>query len=137
MALLQYIAPVLVAAVFIALTSLIREPARQGFMAVMVAGAGAAYLGAFATGAWEFVFTAAVTYCAFRGLTAYSFIGIGWLLHTGWDIVHHISGGPLLPFSVTSSLGCAICDPVIALWCFAGAPSPGDIFSRRPKQQNS
>jgi hypothetical protein len=30
--------------------------------------------------------------------------------------------------SGTSSLGCAICDPVIAVWCFAGAPSLHDII---------
>ena len=143
MALLLYVAPVLIAGMFIALASLIREPARQRFMAVVVAGAGAAYLSAFGLGYWEFAFTAAVTYCAYRGLDSYSFIGAGWLLHTGWDILHHLSGSPLLPFSAASSLGCAICDPVIALWCFAGAPSlfrrgqprPGGIrlgSARRP-----
>jgi hypothetical protein len=128
MSLVIYTSPVLVAGIFIALTSMIREPARRKFMAVMLAGAGAAYLSAFGMGFWEFAFTAAVTWCAFRGLGSYRFIGAGWLLHTGWDIVHHLSGSPLLPFSATSSLGCAICDPVIALWCFAGAPS---ILSKR------
>lgn len=128
MSLVIYTSPVLVAGIFIALTSMIREPARRKFMAVMLAGAGAAYLSAFGMGFWEFAFTAAVTWCAFRGLGSYRFIGAGWFLHTGWDIVHHLSGSPLLPFSATSSLGCAICDPVIALWCFAGAPS---ILSNR------
>ena len=88
----------------------------------MVAGAGAAYLSAFGLGPWEFAFTMAMTHCAFRGLTSYGWIGVGWLLHTAWDVVHHLHGSPMLPFSVTSSLGCAICDPVIAVWCFAGAP---------------
>jgi len=125
MILMQYIAPVAIAGIFIVLASRIREPARQKFMVVMLAGAGAAYLSAFGMGYWEFVFTAAVTYCAYRGLASYSFIGLGWLLHTGWDVVHHLSGSPLLPFSATSSLGCAICDPVIAIWCFAEAPSFG------------
>jgi hypothetical protein len=123
MALLPYVAPVLIAGLFICLASLIWTPARQRFMAVMLAGAGGAYLSAFGLGYWEFAFTAAVTYCAYRGLDSYRFIGVGWLLHTGWDVLHHLTGSPLLPFSVTSSLGCAICDPVIALWCFAGAPS--------------
>src|SRR5262249_35086219 len=59
---------------------------------------------------------------------SYRFIGIGWLLHTGWDILHHLYGNPLLPFDPTSSLGCAICDPVIAAWCFAGAPSLLEII---------
>src|SRR6266481_177631 len=53
---------------------------------------------------------------------------IGWLLHTGWDILHHLYGNPVLPFDATSSLGCAICDPVIAAWCFAGAPSLYEVI---------
>jgi hypothetical protein len=119
----RYLGPIVIALIFVALASLIREPARQKFMAVMVAGAGAAYLSAFGLGFREFAFTTVVTYCAYRGLNSYRFIGIGWLLHTGWDIVHHLAGSPLLPFSPDSSLGCAICDPLIAIWCFAGAPS--------------
>lgn len=130
MAVLQFIAPILIAGVFIAVVSYIKEPARQKFMAVMLAGAGAAYLSAFGMGYWEFAFTTAVTYCAYRGLTSYAFIGFGWLLHTGWDVLHHVAGRPLLPFSATSSLGCAICDPVIALWCFAGAVSLTEILNR-------
>lgn len=126
MAILRYIAPILIAGIFILLVSSLREPARQNLMAILIAGAGAAYLSAFGMGYWEFAFTTAVTYCAFGGLRSYSFIGLGWLLHTAWDIVHHLSGKPLLPFSATSSLGCAICDPVIALWCFTGARSLRD-----------
>jgi hypothetical protein len=127
-AVLQYVAPIVIAAVFIALVSFIAEPARQRLMAVMIGGAGAAYLSAFGMGYWEFGFTATVTYCAYRGLTSYGFIGVGWLLHTGWDILHHVTGSPLLPFSATSSLGCAVCDPVIALWCFVGAPSLSEFL---------
>ncbi len=132
MAVLQYVAPVLIGGIFVGLAGLIEEPARQKFMAVMIAGAGAAYLSAFGMGYWEFGFTAVVTYCAYRGLTSYGFISLGWLLHTAWDIAHHILGSPLLPFSGTSSLGCAICDPVIALWCFMGAPSLIKIWHRPP-----
>lgn len=116
------VAPVVVALVFIALVSLIREPHRREFNAIMVAGAGAAYLGA-GLGPWEFAYTTVATYIAFRGLRSYTFIGIAWLLHTAWDIVHHLYGNPIVPFVANSSVGCAICDPVIALWCFMGAPS--------------
>ena len=128
MPLLEWVVPVVIALVFITLTSLLKEPARQRFMAVIVAGAGAAYISGGGMGVWEFAFCTMVSYCAFRGLRSYAFIGIGWLLHTGWDILHHLSGHPIIPFSPTSSLGCAICDPVIAIWCFAGAPS---LFRRR------
>ncbi|MFC7641974.1 DUF6010 family protein [Streptosporangium lutulentum] len=40
-----------------------------------------------------------------------------------WDVIHHLKDAPILPFAEHSSFGCAICDPVIALWCFAGGPS--------------
>jgi hypothetical protein len=114
--------PILIALLFISLCSLLKEPSRRNFMAIMVAGAGAAYLnGGF--GKWEFAFTAIVTWLAYKGLHSYGFIGVAWILHTGWDVMHHLYGNPIVPFAPTSSLGCAICDPVIAAWCFAGAPS--------------
>jgi hypothetical protein len=37
--------------------------------------------------------------------------------------VHHLRGEPIVPFAEHSSLGCAICDPVIAVWAFLGGPS--------------
>ena len=86
-------------------------------------------------GIWEFAFTAAVTLCAFRGLESYNWIGAGWLLHTGWDVLHHLYGNSIVPFVAGSSFGCAICDPVIALWCFAGAPSVFDLLRRRKLEE--
>ncbi len=126
------IAPILIGITYVVLMSLIREPHRRSFNAIMVAGAGAAYLssgGGF--GPWEFAFAAAVTYCAYRGLRSWTFIGIGWLLHTGWDILHHLNGSPLIPFAADSSFGCAICDPVIALWCLTGGVSITDHIRAR------
>lgn len=113
---------VLVGVVYVLLNSLIPEPARRRFNAIMVGGAGAAYLSGGGLGLWEFAFTAVMTYVAYRGLESWTFIGIGWLLHTAWDVVHHLRGEPIVPFSDYSSLGCAICDPVIAIWCLAGGP---------------
>ncbi|MFD1499741.1 DUF6010 family protein [Streptosporangium lutulentum] len=50
-----------------------------------------------------------------------------------WDVIHHLKDAPILPFAEHSSFGCAICDPVIALWCFAGGPSVlGRLRARRP-----
>ncbi len=128
--LIDLIAPTVVAVIYISACSLFAEPNRRHFNAIMIAGAGAAYLGG-GFGAWEFVFTAIVTYLAFEGLKSYRFIGVGWLLHTGWDVMHHLYGNPIIPFQPTSSLGCAICDPVIALWCFADGPSIFDLLGRR------
>jgi Family of unknown function (DUF6010) len=123
----EVFAPIVIALGFIALTSLIREPQRRDCNAIMVAGAGAAYLGA-GLGVWEFLYTSGATYLAYRGLRSYTFIGIAWLVHSGWDVMHHFYGNPIVPFVAKSSLGCAICDPVIALWCFVGAPS---MFARQ------
>jgi hypothetical protein len=111
-----------IALVYITLSSLVKEPDRQKLNAIIVAGAGAAYLSS-GLGAWEFAFCTLVTFVAYRGLTNYSFIGVAWLLHTAWDIVHHLYADPIVPFSPASSAGCAICDAVLALWFFGGAPS--------------
>ncbi len=126
---MQYVAPIGVGLLYALLMSLIREPHRRRFNAVMVAGAGAAYLSGGGLGGWEFAFTAVITYVAYRGLDSWTFIGVAWLLHTGWDIVHHVKGNPIIPFAHTSSLGCAICDPVIALWCFAGGRTPRELVA--------
>ncbi|AGP60433.1 hypothetical protein M271_45335 [Streptomyces rapamycinicus NRRL 5491] len=131
---IQYIAPVFIGLLYALLMSLIREPHRRRFNAIMVGGAGAAYLSGGGLDGWEFAFTVVATYVAYRGLESWTFIGIGWLLHTAWDIVHHIKGNPIVPFAHGSSLGCAICDPVIALWCFRGGPSLLRFFRKeRPE----
>lgn len=112
--------PLLVGGLYVLLNSLVPERHRRRLNAVMVAGAGAAYLSGGGLGVWEFVFTGVLTYLAFRGLDSWTFLGVAWLLHTAWDIVHHLKGHPIIPFAAHSSFGCAICDPVIAIWCFTG-----------------
>jgi hypothetical protein len=129
--LMTVVPPMLIGLLYALLMSLIREPHRRRFNAIMVAGAGAAYLSGGGLGGWEFAFTAVAAYCAYRGLESWTFIGIGWLLHTAWDVVHHLKGNPIVPFAHDSSLGCAICDPVIALWCFRGGPSLIDFVRAR------
>jgi hypothetical protein len=114
------VAPILIGLAYVAAMSLLREPHRRHINALMVAGAGAAYLSSGGVGAWELAFTAVMTYCAYRGLSDYRWIGAGWLMHACWDTVHAIRGVPILPFARHSSAGCAICDPVIAVWCLSG-----------------
>lgn len=118
-----YVAPIIIGIVYACLQSLLKEPARRRFNAIMVAGAGAAYLSSGSFGAWEFVFTAAITYCAYRGLDNYRWTGVAWLLHAAWDLLHYLKGAPIIPWLSHSSLGCCICDPVIAIWCLRGGPS--------------
>jgi hypothetical protein len=113
---------VVVAIAFVLLVSLLEEPTRQRFMAIFVAGAGAAYLNG-GLGIWEFLFTGVATYVAYRGLESYRFIGAAWVLHTMWDVAHHFYGNPIVFFAPTSSAQCAITDALIAVWFFRGAPS--------------
>ena len=129
---MNIIAPLLVGAVYVILSSLIPEPHRRRFGAIMVGGAGAAYLSGGGLGIGEFVFAGTMAYVAFRGLESWRWIGAGWLLHTAWDIVHHLKGQPILPFAHGSSFGCAICDPVIALWCLTGGRS---VLARLPRRR--
>ncbi len=130
--LFDMVSPLIGAAIFIAACSLFKEPARRNFSAIMIAGGGAAYLNG-GLGGWEFAFCALISYLAFNGLKDYRFIGAGWALHTVWDVMHHLYGNPIVPFVASSSAGCAICDAVLAIWYFQGAPS---ILNRRPVSLN-
>ena len=116
------LAAIAIGLIYIGLSSVIKEPNRQKLSAIIVAGAGAAYLSG-GLGVWEFAFCSLITFLAFKGLTHYYFIGIAWLLHTGWDIVHHLYANPIVPFDPSSSAGCAVCDTILAIWFFYGAPS--------------
>jgi hypothetical protein len=107
---------------FIGAMSFVREPARQNFNAILVAGAGAAYLNG-GLGLWEFPYIVVATLVAYRGLSSYRFIAIAWLMHTAWDIVHHMYATPIWPWQPTSSAGCAVFDSAIAIWFWFGAPS--------------
>jgi hypothetical protein len=124
---LDVVMPVVFAALFVGGMSLLREPARQKFNAIFVGGAAAAYLNG-GLGGWEFAFTAVGTTFAYRALESYRALGIAWLLHAGWDVLHHLYGSPIVFFAPTSSAGCAITDSLIALWFLAGAPS---VWARR------
>ncbi len=119
------------AALIVAGCSLFKEPDRQNFSAILIAGAGAAYLSG-GLGLWEFGFCALLTGLAFFGLKHYWCLGIAWLMHTTWDIVHYRYGNPIVPFLPDSSAGCAICDVGLAAWYFAGAPSIYALFGQRP-----
>lgn len=125
------VAPLLIGVLYVCVNSLIPGRHRRRFNAIVLAGAGAAYLSGGGLGIWEFVFTGLLTWVAYRGLDSWRFIGVGWLLHTAWDVVHHLRGEPIIPFAHESSLGCAICDPVIAIWCLAGGPSVIDAVRGR------
>lgn len=123
------IGAVLIAVIYIIINSLIKEPHRQQFNAVMISGAGAAYLSG-GLGMWEFVFCSVLTFFAFKGLTNYYFIGVAWLFHSCWDLIHHLYANPIIAFVPSSSAGCAITDSILAFWFFCQAPSVFSYFKR-------
>ncbi len=119
----DYVGPAIGGLVFIVVMSFVKEPTRQRFNAIFVAGAMGAYIGG-GLGGWELLFAVVGSLVAYFGLRSYRFIGVAWLMHSGWDIVHHLFGNPIWPFMPTSSFGCMIFDAVIAVWFLAGAPTP-------------
>jgi hypothetical protein len=119
---MDYVGPAAGAAIFVVIMSLVKEPARRSLNAVVAAGASGVYLsGGF--GAWELLYPALTIPVVYLGLRSYRFIGLAWLIHSGWDLVHHFWGNPIWPFMPTSSFGCMIFDALLAVWCLAGAPS--------------
>ena len=123
LAVMDYVGPAVAAAIFVLIMSLVREPARRNFNAILVAGASAAYLSG-GLGPWEVLYPAIASPVVYLGLRSYRFIGIAWLMHSAWDLVHHLWANPIWPFMPTSSFGCMIFDALIAVWFLAGAPSP-------------
>lgn len=80
---------VLIAIAFITIMSFVKEPNRQKLNAIIIAGAGSVYWSG-GLEVWEFIFGSLMLFVAYKGLKHYYFIDIGWLLHTGWDILHHL-----------------------------------------------
>src|SRR5262245_4804067 len=118
------VAALTVAALVIALSSRLSASNRHSLHAIIVAGAGSAYLSG-GLGPWEFAFTGVATLVAWRGLADIRFIGLAWTLHVGWDIVHHLFGDPIVWAVPSSSAQCAVCDSVLAAWFLLGAPAVG------------
>ena len=129
--LVNAVGAVLIAFVYIAVFSLVKEPHRQKMNAVIIAGAGAVYWSG-GLGIAEYIFSTLMLWVAFKALEKYYYVGIGWLLHTCWDTIHHFYGNPIVPFSPSSSAGCAICDAILAIWFFYNAPTIYDFF-KKPK----
>jgi len=126
----DYLGPAVAALVFIAIMSIVKEPTRRNLNAILVAGAGGVYLsGGF--GPWELLYPPIAAGLAYLGLRSHRFIGVAWLIHAAWDVVHHFFGNPIWPFMSTSSFGCLIFDTIIAIWFLAGAPSVGTLARTR------
>jgi hypothetical protein len=121
--------------IFVLIMSRVPEPARRNLNAILVAGSCGVYLsGGF--GVWELAYPLLAMPIVYKGLRSYRFIGIAWLMHAAWDVVHHLWGNPIWPFMPTSSWGCMIFDAVIAIWFLAGASTlvrkPATLDRRAP-----
>jgi hypothetical protein len=123
--LINAIGAIVIAGIYITISSVASEPNRQKISAVIIAGAGGVYWSG-GLGIAEYIFATAMLFMAFKGLTNYTYIGIAWLMHTTWDTLHHLYANPIVPFSASSSAGCAVCDSVLAIWFFYKAPSVFD-----------
>jgi hypothetical protein len=128
----DYLGPAISAIVFVLIMSLVKEPARRSYNSILVAGASGVYLSG-GLGPWELLYAAiAGGVVAYLGLRSHRFIGLAWLMHAGWDLVHHFHGNAIWPFMPTSSFGCMIFDTLIAIWFLVGAPSVLALASREP-----
>jgi hypothetical protein len=124
------LAAVAIALIYITIFSLVKEPKRQTINALVIASGGAVYWSG-GLGVGEFPFGILMIFIAYKGLTDYKYIGIGWLLHTSWDIVHHLYANPIVSLSPSSSAGCAVCDAILALWFFYKAPNIFELFRNK------
>ena len=123
---IDVVGPAIAAGMFVLVMSLVREPTRRTLNAIIVAGASGVYLsGGF--GVWELAYPALATPMMFRALRSHRYIGVAWLMHAAWDLLHHFWGNPIWPFMRTSSFGCFVFDSLIAVWFIAGAP---DLVTR-------
>ena len=118
---LDFVGPAVGALAFVLIMSRVREPARRSFNAIFVAGASGVYLSG-GLGPWELLYPAVAAPVAYLGLHSHRFIGLAWLMHSCWDVVHHVWGNPIWPWMPTSSFGCMIFDALIAIWFLADAP---------------
>jgi hypothetical protein len=118
---MDYVGPALGAIVFVAVMSLVAEPTRRTLNAIILAGASGVYLsGGF--GPWELIYPVVGAAIGLRALRSYRWSGVGWLIHAGWDLAHHLWGNPIWPFMPNSAFGCLIFDSMIAPWFLVGAP---------------
>jgi Family of unknown function (DUF6010) len=72
---MSVVVPLFIGVVYVLLSSLIPDPHRRPFSAIMVAGAGAAYLSGGGLGVGEALFAGLMAFVAYRGLTSWRFIG--------------------------------------------------------------
>jgi hypothetical protein len=91
------IGPAIGAVVFVAIMSLVPEPARRSFNAIFAAGAIGVYIGG-SFGTWELLYPVLATPIVYLGLRSYKYIGIAWLMHAAWGFTSPPMGQANLAF---------------------------------------
>ena len=123
-----------IAAIYITIFSFVKEPYRQQINALIIAGAGGVYWSG-GLGFYEFPLGVIMIFLAYKGMKDYRYLALGWAVHTVYDLLHHYYGNPIIPMAPTSSAGCAICDPILAIWLYFNAPSVLKLFPPRKSQK--
>jgi len=133
----DYLGPIFGALIFIAIMACIAEPKRRTINALLVVGASGVYMSGGGFGSWELLYAmVAGPVLGYFALFSYYAIGIGWLMHASWDVLHHLYGHAIWPFMATSSFGCMLFDTFIAVWFLAGAPPhAARVQERQPVSQ--
>jgi hypothetical protein len=125
----QVLINLVAAPTFVALVSLVPQPWRQRSMAVVLFGASTSYLTG-GLGLAEVPFALAIAALAVAGWRYVPAIGVGWIVHAVSDLVHHTIGAPMVAVWPLSSFGCAVFDPLIAIWFLLDAPSMKQLALR-------
>ncbi len=115
--------------------SAVSEPRRQQVNCILVGLAASTY-GNHSFGPIEAAGTMTVLTFGILGLSNYRWLGAAWLTHAGLDIAHHLVSDPMFRYFPASSLGCAVTDPILALWFFADAPDIRDAIAKRLPAKN-
>jgi hypothetical protein len=121
----------MIAAIWIYGFSFVSEPRRRQVNCILVGLAAATY-GNHSFALIEAAGTIIVLTLGILGLGDYRWLGVAWLVHSGLDIAHHIANDPMFRYFPASSFACAITDPILALWFFAGAPDISGINKQQP-----
>jgi hypothetical protein len=123
------LAGLIIPAIWICSFSAVSEPQRRQVNCILVGLAASTY-GNHSFGLIESAGTITVLTLGILGLHNYRWLGAAWLVHTGLDIAHHLVSDPMFRYFPASSLGCAVTDPILALWFFAEAPDIRDVIKR-------
>ena len=115
------LAGLIIPAIWICSFSVVAEPQRRQVNCILVGLAASTY-GNHSFGSIEAAGTVTVLTLGILGLRDYRWLGAAWLVHAGLDIAHHLVSDPMFRYFPASSLGCAVTDPILALWFFVGAP---------------